>query len=141
VNRSIPQVLDDETYEYLYGLGRIAQVGASETHYYLTDGLGSTLVLTDEAGEVVNTYDYDVFGAPQAETGSQANDFTFAGEQVDGSTGLQYLRARYYDVEVGRFVSRDLLSGIVGLPSSQDRYPYVLNSPTNLALRFRGSLP
>jgi RHS repeat-associated protein len=132
VNRSIPQVLDDETYQYLYGLGRIAQVGASETHYYLSDGLGSTLALTDEAGDIVNTYDYDVFGAPRAESGSQANDFTFAGEQVDGSTGLQYLRARYYDPEAGRFLSRDPLSGIVGLPSSQNRYPYVLSSPINL---------
>jgi hypothetical protein len=41
---------------------------------------------------VVNTYDYDVFGALRDSSGAQANDFTFAGEQVDGSTGLQYLR-------------------------------------------------
>jgi hypothetical protein len=55
VNRSIPQVLDDEAFHYLYGVGRIAQVGASETHYYLADGLGSTLALTDEAGDVVRS--------------------------------------------------------------------------------------
>jgi RHS repeat-associated protein len=107
-------------------------VGASETHYYLTDGLGSTLALTDAAGDIVNTYDYDVFGALRAETGSQANDFTFAGEQVDASTGFQYLRARYYDMQVGRFVSRDPLSGIMGLPASQTRFAYVMNAPTNL---------
>jgi RHS repeat-associated protein len=124
--------LDDETYQYLYDVGRIAQVGASETHYYLTDGLGSTLALTDEAGDLVNTYDYDVFGASRAETGSQANDFTFTGEQVDAGTGLQYLRARYYDVKTGRFASRDPLSGIMGLPPSQNRFPYVMNAPTNL---------
>jgi RHS repeat-associated protein len=40
-------------------------------------------------------------------TGSQANDFTFAGEQVDGSTGLQYLRARCFDPAAGWFISRD----------------------------------
>jgi hypothetical protein len=39
VNRSIPQVVDDETYQYVYGLGRIAQVGSAATFYYLTVGL------------------------------------------------------------------------------------------------------
>jgi RHS repeat-associated protein len=131
VNRSIPQVLEDEDLSYVYGIGRIAQVGAA-THYYLSDGLGSTMALTDEDGDVVNDYDYDVFGALRDSSGSQANDFTFAGEQVDGSTGLQYLRARYYDTATGRFVGRDPLEGIVGLPASQNRYGYVLSNPTNL---------
>jgi RHS repeat-associated protein len=60
------------------------------------------MALTDAAGDVDTAWDYDVFGAVRNLTGSQPNDFTFAGEQVDGSTGLQYLRARYYDPEVGR---------------------------------------
>jgi hypothetical protein len=100
VNRSIPQVLDDEDFRYVYGIGRIAQVGAS-THYYLSDGLGSTMALTDEEGDVVNDYDYDVFGAVRDSSGTQENDFTFAGEQLDESSGLQYLRARYLDLESG----------------------------------------
>jgi RHS repeat-associated protein len=104
---TIPQVVDDETYQYVYGIGRISQAGSSVTYYYLSDGLGSTMALTDESGDVVNTYDYDVFGGVRGMTGSQPNDFTFAGEQVDGSTGLQYLRARYYDVETGIFISKD----------------------------------
>jgi YD repeat-containing protein len=60
VNRSIPQVLDDEDLRYVSGAGRIAQVGAS-THYYLSDGLGSTMALADEDGDVLNDYDYDVY--------------------------------------------------------------------------------
>jgi len=43
---------------------------------------------------VDTTWDYDVFGGVRPTSGGQPNDFTFAGEQVDGSTGLQYLRAR-----------------------------------------------
>jgi RHS repeat-associated protein len=113
--------LDDEDFRYVYGVGRIAQVGASETHYYLSDGLGSTMALTDEAGDVVNDYDYDVFGGLRDSSGSQANDFTFAGEQVDGSTGLQYLRARYYDMATGRFLSRDPLSALPNITLN----PYV----------------
>jgi RHS repeat-associated protein len=127
VNRSIPQVLDDEDLRYVYGIGRIAQVGAS-THYYLSDGLGSTLALTDEDGDVANDYDYDVFGGLRDSSGSQDNAFTFAGEQVDGSTGLQYLRARYYDPNTGRFISPD--------PSGWDsslgghRFAFGVNRPT-----------
>jgi YD repeat-containing protein len=90
VNRSIPQVLDDDTFQYIYGLGRIAQVDGGDTYYYLPDGLGSTMALADDDGDVLNTYDYDVFGAVRGMTGSQPNDFTFAGGQVDGSTGLVF---------------------------------------------------
>jgi RHS repeat-associated protein len=81
---------------------------------------------------VVNGYDYDVFGALRDSSGSQDNDFTFAGEQVDGSTGLQYLRARYYDADTGRFVSRDARPGSKWYPPGTNRYVYSLNNPTRL---------
>ncbi len=40
---------------------------------------------------VVDSYNYDVFGRVRSSTGSQANPFTFTGEQTDTSTGLEYL--------------------------------------------------
>jgi len=132
VNRGIPQVLDDEDLRYVYGIGRIAQVDGAGTYYYLSDGLGSTIALTDEAGDVVNDYDYDVFGEVCATSGAQQNEFQFTGEQVDSSTELEYLRARYYDAATGRFVSEDPFPGITGLPLSQNGYIYALNSPVNL---------
>jgi len=52
----------------------------------------------------------------------------FAGEQVDAATGLQYLRARYYDMETGRFVSKDPKAGAIFRPSTQNRYAYALNN-------------
>jgi RHS repeat-associated protein len=113
----------------VYGVGRIAQVSGSATHYYLSDGLGSTMALTDEAGAVVNDYDYDVFGALRDSSGSQDNDFTFAGEQVDGSTGLQYLRARYYDVGVGRFLAIDPAAPTHQAPITLNRFAYAANNP------------
>jgi len=90
------------------------------------------MALTDDDGDVVNDYDYDVFGGLRDSSGSQDNDFTFAGEQVDGSTGLQYLRARYYDQNIGRFFSKDPFAGFVRLPSSQNQYPFVMNNPAVL---------
>jgi RHS repeat-associated protein len=122
-----------QTRHYVYGLGRIAQVADDDTtHYYLSDELGSTMALTDADGDVVNTYNYDVFGPVSTHTGSQPNEFRFTGEQWDDSSGLEYLRARYYDPAIGRFVSRDRFMGIMRLPVSQDRYPYVLDNPLNL---------
>jgi len=130
INQSIPQVIDDGTFRYVYGLGRIARVSGAGTVYFLPDGLGSTMALTDDQGDVVGTYDYDVFGAVRTHGGS-SSEFSFTGEQNDPN-GLEYLRNRYYETETGRFLSRDPLPGITGLPVSQNRYLYVLGNPTNL---------
>jgi len=132
MNRSVAQVLDDEDFRYVYGAGRIAQVSGSSAHFYLSDGLSSTLALVDGRGVLANTYDYDVFGAVRALTGSQVNAFKFTGEQVDASTGLEYLRARYYDMATGRFISTDPFGGLAFAPESLNPYAYAWNSPTNL---------
>jgi RHS repeat-associated protein len=63
----------------------------------------------DSSGVVVNEYEYDVYGTLRSSSGSQDNEFRFAGQQTD-PTGLQYLRARYYDMETGQFLSRDPLA-------------------------------
>ena len=55
--------------------------------YYLADGLGSTTALTNGAGSVSDTYEYDVFGNVRSQTGSSTNEFTYTGEQVYGSAG------------------------------------------------------
>ncbi len=108
IDRGLPEVFDDGS-QYVYGAGLISQVAGANTYYYLADGLGSVMATTDASGSVVNGYTYDVYGAPTSSSGSQANDREFAGQQTD-PTGLQYLRARYYDPATGSFLSRDPLS-------------------------------
>ena len=131
VNASVPQVLDDGNFRYVYGLGLISEVDNSDnTYYYLSDGLGSTAALTDDSGALENTYEYDAFGAIRDSSGSQDNGFTFTGEQTDASTGLEYLRARYYDPQTGRFMSRDPLAAIPFWP--EHAYTYVGSNPANL---------
>ncbi len=66
-----------------------------------TRALGSTMVTVDSEGDMANAYTYDVYGEPRSATGAQDNEYQFTGQQVDGSTELQYLRARYYDMEAG----------------------------------------
>jgi RHS repeat-associated protein len=92
------------------------------------------VALTDADGATVNTYQYDVFGAVRSSTGSQANAFNFTGEEVDASTGLEYLRARYFDPQTSRFTGANPRSGSVSFPVSLNRYTCVLNNP---AKRYR----
>jgi RHS repeat-associated protein len=59
-------------------------------------------------------------------------DYTFTGQKLDESTGLMYYGARYYDAEVGRFVSRDTHPALARETQSINRYVYVQNNPAHL---------
>jgi RHS repeat-associated protein len=100
------------------------------TTYFLQDGLGSTTGLTDDDGVVTDTYGYDVFGAMKSHSGTSANPWKFTGELNDSTVGRSpyYLRARYYDLALGRFLSRDPFAGHLTSPQTQNRYAYVSNS-------------
>jgi RHS repeat-associated protein len=117
---------------YLYGLGLVVQVQPDGSRrYYHTDALGSVRVMSNEAGQRVATYTYDAFGAVRSQTDGSGNPFTFAGEQVDGEVGLVYLRARYYEPTVGRFINRDAFTGFADSSQSLNRYVYVNNNSVN----------
>ena len=123
----LPVVLDDGA-QYVYGAGLISQTSGANTYYYLSDGLGSTMKTVDATGTVVNGYTYDVYGKKTSSTGSQPNEFDFAGQQTD-ATGLQYLRARYYDPATGTFLSRDPMAASPGW--TQSPYGYAGGNPVN----------
>jgi RHS repeat-associated protein len=59
------------------------------------------------------------------------NAYRFAGEQQDSESGLYYLRARYFDPRVGRFISRDPLPGDARRPLSEHEYLYAQANPVN----------
>ncbi len=95
------------------------------------DGLGSTRGLTDETGNVTDTYDYEAFGELVDSSGESENDYLFAGEQFDGGLGQYYLRQRYYDAGVGRFTRRDTYSGSISEPITLHKYIYTHANPVN----------
>jgi RHS repeat-associated protein len=97
----------------------------------MTEGLRSTTAVTDDEGDV-DAYTYDVFGAVRSQSGSSSNYWLFTGEQWDVESGLYYLRARYYDPDIGRFLGRDPLTGSTLRPQTQNRYAYVKNNPATL---------
>lgn len=86
-------------------------------------------MLTNNLGAVTDSYAYDAYGNLIAASGASNNAYLFAGEQRDSETGLDYLRARYYDPLVGRFVSADAYEGTLNDPMSLHDYQYAHANP------------
>jgi RHS repeat-associated protein len=106
---------------YVGGLESVAQ---GQPAYYLSDGLGSVRALTDSTGAITATYNYDSFGVPAQTNPSSPNNETFAGYQYDQTSGLYDAGARYYDPNIGRFLSEDPLTAV-------NPFPYAANDPTD----------
>ena len=71
----------------------------------------STRQLTDAGETITDSYVYDAFGVLIAHSGTTVNDYLYAGEQYDPNTGFYYLRARYLNPYVGRFITQDPFRG------------------------------
>jgi len=108
---------------------RIASVDPSSTYYYHTDLLGSTNVITDQTGALVQTLVYFPYGATYANTGSVDVEHKFRGRELDDSTGLYFFGARYYDPAPERFISADPTMAIPFDPQALNRYSFERNNP------------
>jgi RHS repeat-associated protein len=117
--------------KYTYGLDLISQTQSLGTSYYGYDGHGSVRQLTDQAGEVTDTYSYDAFGQLIERTGSTPNLYIYAGEQFDPELGLYYNRARYLDVQHGRFWGMDPSLASNGDAAYLHAYLYADTNPIN----------
>ena len=123
------------TTTYTYGLQRISEDqivnGGWTPSFYGYDGGGNVRQLTNSAGALTDTYEYDAFGNKINSTGTSPNNYLYRGEQYDGDLGLYYLRARYYNPATGRFMSRDPLDGNTTDPRTLRKYLYVGGDPVN----------
>jgi len=115
----------------LGGMNILSQTREGDTSYFSQDALGSTRALTDAAGNLTDAYSYSAFGESYARTGSTSNPYQFTGQQYDTATGLYSMRARYYDLGVGRFLTRDTFPISYDNPIELNRYVYVANNPVN----------
>ena len=137
VNREHTEVL--ETYDhdgkaretYSYGKGRASYLNnqTGDSYNYLTNQSGSVTGLTKD-GQAVASSSYNLYGARKTSTDTTGNPFAYNGEARD-DTGLDYLRARYYDSQGGTFLTEDSYPGEDTDPLSQNRYSYVQNNPVN----------
>lgn len=101
-----------------------ARTAAGGNENFVTDGLGSTVALTDAAGAVQTSYTYEAYGKAAKSGTATTNSQTYTGREDDG-TGLYYYRARYYNPIISRFVSEDP----IGLGGGINVYAYVGGNP------------
>jgi RHS repeat-associated protein len=115
---------------YVRGVNYIAYTGASEqSSCFMYNGHGDVVQTVSEAGEAQNSYDYDIWGNITLAVEQFSNAIRYAGQYYDAETGLYYLRARYYNPYIGRFISEDSYWGEDTNPLSLNLYTYCSNDP------------
>ena len=98
-----------------------------QQYYYLQDAEGNVRGLVNAAGSLVETYTYTPDGQLLSGGGVVTNPYRWKGREWDAAAGLYYVRARYYDPAVGRFVSEDPL----GLAGGLNLYAFAGADPVN----------
>ena len=93
-------------------------------HYYHLDEQNSTAYITGSSGEIENQYGYDAFGVLQNSREELPNRILYTGQQYDQTSGQYYLRARFYNPVIGRFVQEDEYRG-----DGLNLYAYCKNNP------------
>ena len=149
------------TITYTYGNGLIsdsrkeAKGSDTEKRYYHYNHIGSTTAITDADGDLLYRIVYGTYGEL---TGIyDADGQKMAGEAADqrsiretlqaetlrflyngrygvetGANGLYYMRARYYNPQIKRFINRDIIDGSITDSQSLNKYSYVQGNPISL---------
>ena len=140
-NETLLLTVSDSQLKDFYYLGNVGNplAVASKTsdgmksYTYQKDVQGSTRAVTDTDGKCVEWYKYSDFGETtiHEEQAGFENVLCYTGGVYDESSGLYYLNARYYNPEMGRFISRDTYEGKNEEPSSLHLYLYCANDPVN----------
>lgn len=134
-NRDYAQVLEEIdgtgtlVVSYVYGDDLISQERSGVASYFHYDGIGSTRALTDDLGDATARYDYLAFGELLNSSGATENSYLFTGESLDPNSGFYYLRARWMNPEIGRFLTIDPFVGRIQDPVTLHKYLYAGNNP------------
>ena len=136
-----------------FGGKRIARrkVATGEVNYYFADHLGSSRVVTNSSGTILDDADFYPFGGERPIVSTSGNTYKFTGKERDSESGLDFFIARYYSSNLGRFLSPDEFTGgpldafssndphppgplpyaDITNPQSLNKYPYTYNNPLN----------
>lgn len=135
-NQMVEEVNGAVTTSYLYGNGideALQMNRGSNTYYYHTNHLGSTMALSSATGSVAERLEYDAYGVPTfydsgniiMEQSSIGNNIMFTGREYDPESATYYYRVRTIQPSIGRFMQHDPLMYVDGM----NDYTYVTNNP------------
>lgn len=102
---------------------------AGEVTYVYTDVQGTPVMESDAQGNITARYDYRPYGAPVTTASTPQDGPGYTGHVNDADTGLVYMQQRYYDPDVGGFISPDPIRPTPGNIYSFNRYAYANNNP------------
>ena len=113
----VSETADGQTVWYMYdsGANLVSMVSGGKNYFYIRNLQNDVIALIDEDGNEVVHYTYDSWGKILSITGSlkdtvgQQNPFRYRGYFYDSETGTYYLKSRYYDPELRRFIRSDNL--------------------------------
>ena len=116
-----------------YGNGLLYEDNEKGTYYHHYNNIGSTILLTNSSGKIVEEYTYGTYGELLSGDISKTK-YLYNGQygiQTD-INGLLYMRTRYYNPEIKRFINQDTVLGSITNSQSLNRYAYVQGNPISL---------
>ena len=134
LSQLLVKVTGSVTTKYVYGKGLIGEESNGKFKTYHFDSRGSTIAITDENGNITDTFAYDTYGKQIARTGTSTIIFGYNGMYgvITDKNGLVYMRARYYSPEMRRFINADIVAGKITNATTLNRYAYANGNPISL---------
>ena len=134
LTRILMMTKEGDTTYFVYGDGLISQECGEEYLTYHFDNLGNTKAITDKTGKIVESFDYGPYGELLSEN-EKGIIFLYTGQWgvATDLNGLYYMRARYYNVDIKRFINQDVLTGSITDSPTLNRYSYVNGNPVSLS--------
>ena len=111
---------------YANGL-QVAKMVASSVYYLHEDALGSVRLVATTSVTITFSSNYVPYGSNYAMVGKEV--FMYTGKMYDSSTGLYYYEARFYDDNIGRFITQDAYAGDRNDPMTMNLYAYTRDNP------------
>lgn len=136
----VSEITNGQTFWYTYdsNANLVSIIIGGKNYFYVRNLQNDIIALIDEDGNTVVNYTYDSWGKILSITGSlkdtvgQQNPFRYRGYYYDKETGMYYLKNRYYDPELRRFISSDAVTTLIASTETlhnRNLYTYCNQNP------------